>query len=110
MRVIQGKGIKLTGRSKVARARFFEISGEFWNKIRAEQEWGRKTGEELLASFMLPPLQVVAASINFCTLLLITNHLFPLPFKDISAIKYSEHLISGLSQKPSPDGLREESR
>jgi len=110
MRVIQGKGIKLTGRSKVARARFFEISGGFWSKIRADQEWGRKTGEELLASFMLPPLQVVAASINFCTLLLITNHLFPLPFKDISAIKYSEHLISGLSQKPSADGLREKAR
>jgi hypothetical protein len=99
MRVIQGQGIKVAGRTRATRGRFFEVSGEFWDKIRAESEWGRKTGEELLASFMLPPLQVVAASINFCTLLVITSHLFPLPFKDISAVKYSEQLISALSQK-----------
>jgi hypothetical protein len=99
MSMIQGKGIKFATRGKTAEARFFEISTEFMNKLKRDQEWGRKTGEELLASFMLPPLQVVAASINFCTLLLITNHLFPLPFKDISAIKYSEHLMQSISQK-----------
>jgi hypothetical protein len=109
MAVIQGRGIKVTGRTKPADGRFFEITNEFWEKIRAETEWGRRTGQDLLASFMLPPLQVVAASINFCTLLIITNHLFPLPFKDISAIKYSEQLINTLSQKR-PEGQFEESR
>jgi hypothetical protein len=101
MAVIRGKGVRLTNRAnaKTARGPFFEISGAFWDKIRAETEWGRNTGEQLLASFMLPPLQVVAASINFCTLLIITTHLFPLPFKDISTIKYSEHLINALSQR-----------
>jgi hypothetical protein len=101
MLVIRGKGLKLASRTKAegARGPFFEISGAFWDKIRSETEWGRNTGEQLLASFMLPPLQVVAASINFCTLLIITTHLFPLPFKDISTIKYSEQLINTLSQK-----------
>ena len=37
-------------------------------------------GEDVLASFMLPPLQVVAAGINFLTLLFIGKHLFDLPF------------------------------
>lgn len=99
MSVIRGKGMKLFARNKAERGPFFEISGAFWDKIRADTEWGRQTGEQLLASFMLPPLQVVAASINFCTLLVITSHLFPLPFKDISTIKYSEQLINALSQK-----------
>ena len=110
MAVIQGRGVKTTGRSKTTRVRFFEVTGEFWDKIHAETEWGRRTGQELLASFMLPPLQVVAASINFCTLLVITNHLFPLPFKDISAVKYSEQLINAMSHKRSPDVWSEETR
>lgn len=99
MALIQGRGIKLTSRGKTTEARFFEISTGFFERIKNEQKWGRKVGEDLLTSFMLPPLQVLAASINFCTLLLITNHLFPLPFKDISAIKYSEQLINTISQK-----------
>lgn len=102
MKVIQGKGIKIADSGERAPGGLFEISAGFWSKIREDTEWGRKTGEELLASFMLPPLQVVAASINFCTLLVITNHLFPVPFKDMSAIKYSEQLINSLSQKRAP--------
>jgi hypothetical protein len=99
MALIQGKGIKLAARGKTTETRFFEISTAFMNRIKEEEAWSRKAGENLLTSFMLPPLQVVAASINFCTLLLITNHLFPLPFKDISAIKYSEQLVNQISQK-----------
>jgi hypothetical protein len=99
MALIQGKGIKVTARGKTAEARFFEISTGFMERMKKEQAWSRSVGEDLLASFMLPPLQVLAASINFCTLLLITNHLFPLPFKDISAIKYSEQLLNTISQK-----------
>jgi hypothetical protein len=110
MAVIQGRGIKVTGRAKATDGRYFEISGAFWDKLRAESEWGRKAGQDLLAAFMLPPLQVVAASINFCTLLVITNHLFPLPFKDISAVKYSEHLLNSLSQKRPANASYEETR
>ena len=108
--VIQGHGVKVTGRAKPADGHFFEITNKFWEKIRAETEWGHRTGQELLASFMLPPLQVVAASINFCTLLIITNHLFPLPFKDISAVKYSEQLLNTISQKRPTNAWTEETR
>jgi hypothetical protein len=42
---------------------------------------------------MLPPLQVVAAGINFCTMLLLSKHLFELPFRSISAIANSKTLL-----------------
>jgi hypothetical protein len=99
MKVIRGKGIKVGATRKTAKTPFFEISGEFMKKIQAEVEWSRQTGEQLLGTFMLPPLQVVAASINFCTLLVITNHLFQLPFKDMNSLKPSDHLLGNLMKK-----------
>ena len=99
MAVIQGKGLKLSRRSEAPKTRVLEMSQEFWNKIKSEMTWVQKAGEQLVAAFILPPLQIVAAGINFCTLLVITNHLFPLPFKDMKAMQYSENLIKNLSEK-----------
>jgi len=106
MSVIQGKGIKVSGRGKVPQSRFLEVSSEFLNKIKAEDIYLKAKGEQLLASFMLPPLQVVAAGMNFCTLLLLTNHLFRLPFKDMSAVQHSEKAVRSVADsaaaKPQP--------
>lgn len=75
----------------------------------------RQRGESLLASFMLPPLQVVAASINFCTLCLLSKHLFSLPFENLNAIRYSEKLIRDFKKRsgfhsPSPSSHDERRR
>ena len=68
-------------------------------KIKADTEWIQGKAEELLAAFMLPPLQVVASAINFLTLLITSKHLFELPFKNIDDIKKSTVLIESLSVK-----------
>ena len=49
---------------------------------------------------MLPPLQIIAAAFNFCTLCAINTHLFVLPFKNMDAIRYSEKLVKNYKQKP----------
>ena len=99
MAVIQGKGLKLSRRGEAPKTRVLEMCNEFWVKMKGEMQWVQKTGEQLTASFILPPLQVIAAGVNFCTLLIITSHLFPLPFKDIKAMQYSENLLKNLSKK-----------
>ncbi|MFQ5824938.1 MAG: hypothetical protein ACE5JB_12855 [bacterium] len=84
--VIQGKGMALSRGNALPEKRSTYISSDFMNKIKEETTWVQTKGDELLASFILPPLQVVAAAINFCSLLISNNHLFELPFKNIEAI------------------------
>ncbi len=60
------------------------------DNIRKEMGWVQDKGEELLAAFILPPLQIVGACINFCVLLFQGKHMFILPFtstKDLIANK-----------------------
>jgi len=101
MHVIQGKGVVIFGRSELPKSRLLSISPEFVNKIKEETSWIMAKGEQLLASLMLPPLQVVASGINFCTLLLSGNHLFELPFGNLEAITDTKSLIENASRKGS---------
>ncbi|MCK5618529.1 MAG: hypothetical protein KAJ17_03975, partial [Candidatus Krumholzibacteria bacterium] len=41
---------------------------------------------------------VIAAALNFCTLCVINQHLFSLPFENLEAIKYSEDLIKNIKR------------
>ncbi|MFQ5865939.1 MAG: hypothetical protein ACE5IW_11995 [bacterium] len=97
--VIQGKGIALSSRDEVPKSRLLVISSDFMKKIKEETSWIQTKGEELLASLVLPPLQVVAAAINFCTLLISSNHLFELPFKNVEAITKSPTVIDNIARK-----------
>ena len=83
MAVIQGKGLALAERRESASLPRSPLSTNFMNKIKEDMAWIQKAGDDLLASFILPPLQVIAAAINFCTLLVSGKHLFELPIKSI---------------------------
>lgn len=101
MAIIQGKGLDIKQKTKeetnsvLAR----DFSSGFMDVIKKDVEWVQEKGEDLLASFMLPPLQVIAGAINFLTLLVSGSHLFDLPFKDINDIKQSKVLIETLSKR-----------
>ncbi len=99
MSIIQGKGITIVGQNNMAKDHVFSLSHEFMNKIKADAKWIQEKSEELLASIMLPPLQVVAASINFLTLLITSKHLFEIPFNKMDDIKKSTVLIDKISEK-----------
>jgi len=96
MAVIQGRGVKFSSRNKVAKARVLVISDDYWRRIKKESSWVKSQGEALMSALLLPPLQIVAAGLNFCTLCVINRHLFALPFENLEAIKYSEDLVKGL--------------
>ena len=98
LHLIQGKGIIVFNQGEIVKTGLRSISPEFIEKIKAEMNWMRKKGDELLSSLMLPPLQVIAAGINFCTLLLNSKHLFELPFKSLSSIASSRVLIETIER------------
>ncbi len=77
-----------------------EFSSDFMRKIKADTEWIEGKGEVVLGAFILPPLQVVAAAINFLTLLISSSHLFELPFKDFSSIMDTKSLLKAAPPKP----------
>lgn len=116
MAVIQGRGVAAVEIAAASRpSRLFEMSEAYWAWTHKEASWMRQRGESLLAAFMLPPLQVVAASINFCTLCLLSKHLFSLPFENLSAIRYSEKQIRDFKKRsgfhsPSPSSNNDERR
>jgi hypothetical protein len=85
----------------VPKTRLSAISPEFVNKIKEESTWFAAKGEELLAALILPPLQVVASGINFCTLFLAGSHLFELPFTNMEAITNTRALLENFAKRGS---------
>jgi hypothetical protein len=102
MAVIQGRGLRVASRAKLPRARILVVSDEYWRRMKKESAWVKAQGEELLSALLLPPLQVVAAGLNFCSLAVINRHLFALPFENMEAIKYSEDLIKDIKRQSDP--------
>jgi len=87
MSIIQGKGLQLAENDNKAKAQIREfkpLSAEYSLQIKQDMEWVQEAGKKLLTSFVLPPLQVVGAGINFCTLLINGDHLFVLPFEQLT--------------------------
>lgn len=101
MAIIQGEGIKVKKSKKKVDSEepSWDFSNGFVQKLKEDADWVQDKGEELLAAFMLPPLQVIAAGINFLTLLVNGSHLFDLPFKKLDDIKPSNVLIETISEK-----------
>ncbi len=98
MNVIQGKGLKLAESSNESKQKEVDFSSGFMNKLKDDADWFKKKGEELLESFMLPPLQVIAAVINFFTLLIAGSHLFEFPFKNLDDIAKSKVLLENITK------------
>jgi len=102
LHLIQGKGVIVFSQGENAKSRLVSISPEFINRIKQELEWMKEKGEDVLAALMLPPLQVVAAGLNFCTLLLNSKHLFELPFKSMASIADTRSLMNNINGRTAP--------
>jgi len=69
------------------------------DKIKHDIEWCHEKGDELLSAFILPPLQIIAATINFCTLLISKKHLFQLPFKSYKDMLHADQLLNRVRER-----------
>jgi hypothetical protein len=99
MAIIQGKGLRSEGRNNVTKSHYAGFTSEFMKGIKSDLSYLQTQGEEIFASFILPPLQVIGAAINFCVLLIASNHLFEIPFKNLEDIKHPTILSSTVLTK-----------
>ena len=100
--IIQGKGAGVQpakDRHAAQAPATSVLSNQFVTTIKEEALWVRSKGDDLLGAFILPPLQVVAATVNFCTLLVSGKHLFELPFSSIYAILSTKEMLASVGSK-----------
>lgn len=101
MSIIQGTGLRSS--SMVERLKNspdkFAFTLALIQRLKDEKAWIQKNGDDLLGAFILPPLQVVAGAVNFCTLLIIRKHLFDLPFKGVKELMEAKSLMSKVGRK-----------
>jgi hypothetical protein len=71
---------------------------EITGTLQKELDWFSKKGEEITAAFVLPPVQVIAAMINFCMIILTGKFLFNLPIKGLSELKDTKYMLSQVAE------------
>ena len=74
------------------------FSESFTGRLRKEFEWVATEGERLLDAFLVPPMQVVAAALNFVTLLVANRHLLDLPLQSVRDFKDARTLAKDLTE------------
>jgi hypothetical protein len=100
MAVIQGRGLKPTEAGEKAQIKdTFVYTVGFYFHIKTDMDYVRDKGDELLGAFILPPLQVVSACVNFFTLLAVGQHLFQIPFRSIRDVMHSKDLLQNINNK-----------
>ena len=102
MKIIQGQQIKLKEDKVPHEQPKLTYTNGYMESLKENNAWIQAKGEELLQSIMLPPLQVVAASINFCILLISGNHLFELPLRNFAEVLDSKILFDKIMQMNKP--------
>ena len=100
--VIQGKGVRSDAPAPAELTNAVPKLPMFTDTLKAEAEWARTKGDELLAAFMLPPLHIIAAGINFCTLLVNGRPLFEVPFSGVETIATTKQILEGMGTRPQP--------
>jgi hypothetical protein len=65
-----------------------------------ELEWLHEKSDRLLEYLALPALHVIAAAVNFGTVLIASRPVFQLPFKHLEEIPETRTILTGLHLQP----------
>jgi hypothetical protein len=87
MAVIQGRGLQVSENETRRPLPYRPVSSDFMARIKQDFTWIQDAGEKLLEALMLPPLQIIGASINFVMLVISGKHMFELPLKSMEDLK-----------------------
>lgn len=108
MAIIQRTGLEEHGGKKggsvsESAKEMFAYTSNAIDKVKKDWDWVEEKGDEVVSAFMLPPLQILAACINFCTLLVSHTHLFELPFKKFKDVLDARNLIAQVKKTVADD-------
>ena len=100
--IISGQGVVEVNPNGNAPQEFKLFSDGFSNQLRTEFEWAGNEGQKLLDAFLVPPMQLVAATLNFVTMLCANRHLLDLPLNSIQDFKDARTLQGELGDPNDP--------
>jgi hypothetical protein len=95
MAIIKGQGLAAGGGGGTGQPLSLFSPG-FVAQVKQEFDWVADAGEQLVNSFLVPPMQLVAAALNFVTLLIANRHFMDLPLKSIKDFKDARALANEL--------------
>ena len=93
--IISGQGV-LGNPGGAPPAEFKLFSDGFSTQLRTEFEWAAIEGQKLVDAFLVPPMQMVAAALNFVTMMCANRHLLDLPLNSIQDFKDARTLQAEL--------------
>lgn len=108
MAIIQGHGVGNRDAAGGVRPEFKLFSDNYTAQLRKEFEWVGAEGERLLDAFLVPPMQVVAAALNFVTLLLMNRHLLDLPLQSVRDFKDARSVFTGARPRGSARAVQQD--
>jgi hypothetical protein len=102
LKIIRAEKIETGPAPAVRKTEYLSASSSLLTQLRRESAWMEDKGLDFLAAFLLPPLQIIAATLNFVLLLFTGRHLFELPLRKLSDLQASSTLVEAVSkEKPS---------
>ncbi|HEY2954436.1 MAG TPA: hypothetical protein VGK89_04200 [Candidatus Eisenbacteria bacterium] len=100
MAIIQGQGVG-AGAGGGGQQPLSLFSPGFLTQLQSEFSWVADEGERLVSAFLVPPMQLIAAALNFVTLLVSNRHFLDLPLTSIKDFKDARALAKDLLGNPS---------
>ena len=91
MAIIQGSGVMAHSAPHGEKDQLIEI--RLIEQLRKEFEWALAKGSEVFNAFLIPPLQILAASVNFCTFLFTSIPIFEIPLTKMDQVMSSKGLL-----------------
>ena len=91
MAIIRGSGVTASSTPSGEKEQLIEI--RLIEQLRKEFEWALEKGNEVFNAFLIPPLQILAASVNFCTFLFTSIPIFEIPLTNMDQIMSSKGLL-----------------
>jgi len=91
MAIIRGSGLTASSTAPGEKQPLMEI--RLIEQLRKEFEWALARGTEVSEAFLIPPLQILAASVNFCTFLFTSIPIFEIPLTKLDQIMSSKGFL-----------------
>jgi hypothetical protein len=108
MAIIQGQGVGSRDAAGEVRSDARLFSENFSGQLRKEFAWVGAEGERLMDAFLVPPMQLVAAAMNFVTLLVMNRHMLDLPIQSVRDFSDARSIVTGARPRGAARAVKDE--
>lgn len=99
LNIIRAEKIQYGPAAEPRKTEYLSATSGLMTQLKKESRWMEQKGVDFLTAFLLPPLQIAAAVINFIILLFASRHMFELPLKKLSDLQAPHTLVEAVSKE-----------